>query len=736
MAKNLLIVESPTKAKTITKIVGKDFSVLSTFGHIKDMPVSRLGVDVEDNFKTIFVLNKTKLKQIVKIKESAKKADTVYIATDPDREGEAIAQHISEELPSGKSVKRLLFYEMTPKAINEAIKTPGEIDCLKVDSQNARRILDRLVGYKVSPLLWKRIKSGLSAGRVQTVALKLICERENERRKFVSQEYWDVMFVLEKDGKLVTAALSKKAGRKIKIESGKEAEKLTEQVKNNTVKVLDMTFQERKKKPKPPYTTSTLQQDAVTRLGYSASRTMMVAQKLFEGVDIENETVGLITYMRTDSVRVSPEAVSQARKFMSESGLKRLLPEKPNKYADSKKNVQSAHEAVRPTDLFKTPDSLKGKIEKDMLNLYSMIWKRFIASQCRDAVEKISTLTFSAGTDLELRASRTETVFDGFKHFFDGNGEENETEKLPDLKKGDEMKVVSEKAEQHFTQPPARFTEASLIKELDALGIGRPSTYAPIISIIVERGYVLKSNRSLSPTKLGEVVLKYLVESFPEVFNEKFTALMEERLDEIEQGKSKKETVLVEFYKPFGARMEQVKNSKITIEIPENEKICPVCGKQMALKNSRYGSFLGCTDYPKCKGKKDIFSENDNETETEIACPKCGQKMISMNGRYGKYLRCRNYPQCPTTTPYYIGVDCPHDKCRGKIAEKKSAKGRNYWTCDECKAVFWTKPISRKCPNCKSNAMLEKKTKKGTILTCPLCNAVVAPEEYMGEMSE
>ncbi|MBN1149920.1 type I DNA topoisomerase [candidate division WOR-3 bacterium] len=730
MAKNLLIVESPTKAKTITKIVGKDFSVLSTYGHIKDMPVSRLGVDIADNFKTTYLLNKSKMKQINKIKESAKKAVTIYIATDPDREGEAIAQHIKEELPQEKTVKRLLFFEITPKAIEESIKKPGKIDSLKVDSQNARRILDRLVGYQVSPILWRAIKSGLSAGRVQTVALKLICKREDERDKFVSQEYWDVLFELGKESARIEAALVKKGDKKIKIETEEQASRMVKEVKNNPVKVKDIFSVEKKKKPKPPYTTSTMQQDAATRLGFSANKTMMKAQRLFEGVDIEDETIGLITYMRTDSVRVSSESVSQARDYLKEQGLKRLVPDKPNKYSDTKKNVQSAHEAVRPTFVSITPESLKGKIDKDMLLLYTMIWRRFLASQCRDSLEKTYTVTFFAGTDLELRSSRTETVFDGFKYFYDFNGEEaSALKEFPELKKGEEMKVLSERSEQHFTQPPSRFTEASLIKELDSLGIGRPSTYAPIISILIQRGYVKKNNRSLIPTKLGSIVLKYLIKSFPDIFDEKFTALMEERLDEIEEGKSKKEKVLKEFYSPFQTRMEHLKNSKIPIEIPEEDKICPLCGKQMILKSSRYGSFLGCVDYPKCKGKKDIFSEDVSNAETDLKCPKCGGAMMLVNGRFGKYLKCQNYPDCPTTMPYYIGVDCPQKECDGKIIEKTSSRGKTYWICDKCKSVYWTKPVKKVCQECSSPAMLEKKSKNGTVYTCPVCGAVVKSEE-------
>ncbi len=733
MTKKLLIVESPTKAKTITKIVGKDFSVLSTFGHIKDMPVSSLGVDVQDNFKPVFMLNRNKMKHVTKIKEAAKKADSVYIATDPDREGEAIAQHISEEIPPGKIVKRLLFYEITPKAITEAIEKPGEIDQQKVDSQNARRVLDRLVGYKISPLLWRKIKNGLSAGRVQTVALRLICEREDERRKFVSEEYWDITFVLSKDKSKVTASLWKKGGRRVKIENEKTAKKLIEEAKSGKVTVLDLSSQEKKIKPKPPYTTSTLQQDAVTKLGYSASRTMRIAQRLFEGVDIENETRGLITYMRTDSVRVSPDSVSRAREYLSEKGLKDIIPEKPKSYSDSKKNVQSAHEAVRPTDVFITPESLKGKLEKDAFNLYELIWKRFLASQCKDAVENISVITFSAGEEIELRASKTETVFEGYKIFYDSGAGEGKEGKLPALKKGDEMKIVSEKAEQHFTQPPARFTEASLIKKLDENGIGRPSTYAPIISILSERGYVSKVNKSLIPTRLGEIVLKYLVASFPDIFNEKFTSLMEKRLDEIEQGMSKREEVLLQFYKPFGERMEIVGKEKKEIEIPEDEKICPLCGKQMTIKSGRFGSFLGCSDYPKCKGKKDIFSENGEETQTQIQCVKCGAKMLSVSGRYGRYLKCSKYPECDYTAPFYIGVECPYEGCSGKIAEKRSQKGKIYWSCDKCKKLFWTKPVKDVCPDCGSVALLEKKTKKGILLTCPICGKVKTPEEKAGE---
>lgn len=727
MSKDLLIVESPTKAKTISKYLDNKFVVLSTSGHIKDLPVSQLGVDPENSFKTKIVYLRNKKKFIEKIKKAAEKANTVYIATDPDREGEAIANHIKEELPEGKVVKRLLFFEITPQGIKEALTKPSELDITKIDAQMTRRILDRLVGYEVSPLLWQKIKKGLSAGRVQTVTLKLIADREKERNKFKVEEYWTIDFDLGKNGELITAKLDKFRGKKIIITSEKEAKAVVDVISKNEVVLSDISKNKRKRKPYPPYTTSTLQQDAIRYLGMTAKKTMVIAQQLFEGLDVDNETIGLITYMRTDSTRVSAQAKNEVRDYLKKSGYEKLIPVKYRFYSDKKKNVQAAHEAIRPTSVFRNPLNLKGKTTSDQFKLYSLIWNRFVSSQCKDSEEEVITIIFDGEEKSSLRTSYSKTVFAGFKQFAKENlkkkkdSEEEIKEIQADLNTGDKYIVKDSKPKQHFTQPPARYSEASLIKEMDMLGIGRPSTYAPIISIIQFRGYVRKENRTLVITKLGDIVCQYLQRSFPDVFDVDFTVSMENNLDKIEQNTKTKIEVLNNFYKPFKSRLEAVRKHPLPVEIPEEEKICSICGKKMELKKSIHGIFLLCIDFPDCPGKRDLLMENLKPVETNFKCPKCGKILLEVHGRYGRYLRCIDYPNCKTTTPFYIGVSCPSENCVGQIAEKLSSKGRIYYKCDKCDYILWSKPVNRQCPACKFPILTERKTKKKSYLLCPEC---------------
>lgn len=725
----LIIVESPTKAKTISKYIGKEFIVLSTAGHIKDLPVSQFGIDIENNFSYKTVVLNGKKKYISKIKTTAKKAVHIFIATDPDREGEAIARHIKEELPLNIPVDRLLFYEITPDAIKISMKNPAKFDNNKFEAQITRRILDRMVGYEISPLLWQKIKRGLSAGRVQTVALKLICDREEERRQFTESEYWTVDFLLEKDSIKFYASINKFNGKKIKITSKDQTEKIVNTIKKKDVKVSDIQIKKRKRNPYPPYITSTLQQDGIRKLGYSAKKTMIIAQQLFEGIEIGKDTIGLITYMRTDSVRVSQDAQKQVKEFLVKTGNEDLIPQKNNQYKDKKKNVQSAHEAIRPTSILRTPEDIKNYLSGDQFKLYKLVWNRFISSQCKPAQEQSTTIFFEANGDSELKNVSTEILFQGYQVFYKDNYKKEEKLILPKLAKNDILKVVDHDSKQHFTSPPPRFTEASLIKELDALGIGRPSTYAPIISKILFRKYVFKDNKNLTPTKLGEIVHQYLNKSFPDVFNVKFTALMEEKLDNIEQGKLIKEEVLSEFYKPLIVKLTEARKNNKPIKINASEKICPICKKEMDLKRSQYGLFLLCPDYPKCKGKKDLLSESTTAKLTSFLCPNCNHKMYQLDGQYGRYLKCSNTEKCNTTTSLPTGVSCPKENCSGKIVERLSKKGKLYFPCDKCDFILWDRPVNKICPSCKYPLLIYKKLKKSSYYLCPECKNKLIEKE-------
>ena len=681
MKKSLVIVESPAKAKTLNKYLGKDFNVMASVGHVMDLPKSKLGVDIKGGFVPAYETIKGKAKVIAEIKKAGKEAEAVYLASDPDREGEAIAQHIYEVLGGEKAKKkiyRVLFNEITEKAVKEAIAHPSAIDKNKVDAQQARRVLDRLVGYQVSPLLWKKIRYGLSAGRVQSVAVRLICDREREIRKFVPREYWSVIAEFEGFG----ARLVKRDGEKLEINDEKSALAILEELKGKKFSVSDVEKKERKRNPLPPFITSKLQQDGVNKLSFSAKKTMMLAQQLYEGVELGAEgPTGLITNMRTDSVRVSAEAQASARAFIASTYGKAYVPSSPNVFK-SKKSAQDAHEAIRPASMEYTPERVKSHLSKDQWRLYELIWKRFLASQMTPAVLDQTAVGIEAGRYL-FQANGAVVKFPGFTVLYEEE-EEEKVEKLPQLKKGDSLKPGAVTPNQHFTQPPPRYTEATLVKELEENGIGRPSTYASIISTIQDREYVSKEKTKLGPTELGFLVTDMLVESFPEILDAAFTARMEEELDEVEDGSMDWRKVMEEFYGPFSQSLEKAQGGMRDIkkeEVP-TDLVCPKCGKPMIIKWGRKGNFLACTGYPDCKTTSDFTTDESGKIKpvervaetTGDMCQACGKPMLVKTGRFGRFLACSDYPNCKTTKPYPTDVVC--SKCGKPMIIRLGKKGK------------------------------------------------------------
>ncbi|MGA2192394.1 MAG: type I DNA topoisomerase [Nitrospirota bacterium] len=748
MGKDLVVVESPAKAKTIGKYLGDKFIVKASIGHVRDLPKERLAVDIEHGFMPEYEVIKGKKKVLSEIKTLAGKAGKIYLAPDPDREGEAIAWHVATELklPDDK-VFRVLFSEITKRGVTEAMKNPLKIDYNKVDAQQARRVLDRLVGYQVSPLLWKKVKRGLSAGRVQSVALRLVCERERDILAFIPEEYWSVTARLLGDNPPPFAAkLSKESGKKLEIKTGDTATEIVEYLRDKPFLVSKVDKKLRSQYPVPPFTTSKLQQEGARKLRFSAKKTMLVAQQLYEGLEIGAEgAVGLITYMRTDSTRVSGDAVKEAREYIASRFGNEYLPEKPPVYASQKK-AQEAHEAIRPASLAHEPDSLKAYLDKDQLALYRLIWNRFIASQMNPASLELTGVDITAGNYL-FRATGTVIKFPGFMAvYIEGRDEEKESAAgeedgapepgapgakenltLPPLKVGDLLRIEELLPRQHFTQPPPKYTEASLVKDLEEKGIGRPSTYAAIMSTIVDREYVEKKQSSFTPTELGMLVNDLLVESFPDLFNVEFTAKMEDELDEIEEGKMKWVETVREFYGPFEKSlmtaqkgMRNIKREETPTDIP-----CEKCGKMMVIKWGRNGKFLACPGYPECKSTREL-PENEKAPQavetTDEKCPKCGSPMVVKSGRFGKFLACSAYPSCKTTKPISLGVDCP--KCKeGFLSEKRTKSGKTFFGCSnypKCDYATWDRPVPRKCPDCGHPFLVEKYSKKeGVKVICP-----------------
>ena len=723
MAKSLVIVESPAKAKTINKYLGADFVVKASVGHIKDLPEKKLGVDIEHDFEPEYVTIKGKTKVIQELKDAAKQADSVYLAPDPDREGEAISWHIAEELKKSKgmtkNIYRVMFNEITKKAVAEAIEHPGQIDAHKVDAQQARRILDRLVGYKISPLLWKKVQKGLSAGRVQSVALRIICEREKEIAAFVTEEYWSITARLAaKQPPVFDAKLFKIGAKKAEIANEEQAKAIIADVRTAPFIVHDVTKKETRRNPVAPFTTSTLQQEAARKLRYSSKKTMSIAQKLYEGIDVGEGPVGLITYMRTDATRISDEALSEARQYIGEKFGSAYLPAKPHTYK-TQKAAQEAHEAIRPTSVYREPDKIKPHLSDEEFRLYELIWKRLLASQMQPAVMDVTTIDALAGKYL-FRATGSVLKFAGFMKLYiegadpqsDQDQEQEQAQEkdvlLPPVEKGDALDLKDLMPKQHFTQPPSRYTEASLVKELEKQGIGRPSTYSTIISTIVDRQYVAIQARKIVPSELGMLITDLLVQNFPQILDVSFTANLEGQLDKIEEGEVNWVKSLHEFYHSFHQELEraasEMRNVKEEREEMTDEK-CDKCGSPMKIKYGRFGKFLACSAFPKCKNTReyadpaaaapnaDAAPEGNPAPEIQETCENCGKPMVLKRGRFGSFLACSGYPECKTT--------------------RKIAKGKNGET------VVKPAPqmTDEKCEKCGAN-LLKRHGRNGEFLAC------------------
>jgi DNA topoisomerase I len=746
---HLVIVESPAKARTIGKYLGPEYRVRASVGHIRDLPERELGVDIEGGFEPKYVTIRGKGKVIMDLRRDAEGVDEVILATDPDREGEAIAYHVAEQLGyqdigiEGDNVRfrRVLFHEITKEAVKRALKEPLSLDMRKVEAQQARRILDRLVGYQVSPLLWKPIRPGLSAGRVQTVALRLITEREDEIRAFVAEEYWSVTALLEKDGRQFEARLHQIDGRAVRIGNEEQAASILAEIANLPFVITELKRRQRVKNPPAPFTTSTLQQEAAKRLGFTAQRTMRTAQQLYEGMEVGSEgSVGLITYMRTDSTRVAGSAAGEARDMVRATYGENYVPASVRLWGGKQsKGAQEAHEAIRPTSALRSPDAMRRHLDRDQLRLYELIWLRFVAGQMSPAVFDTTTadfeLTAESGTKYLFRSTGSIMVFDGFTRLYQEAREEgdhktlDDLDPLPELAEKDRVPVQGITPAQHFTQPPPRFTEASLVKELERLGIGRPSTYAQIISTLTDREYVKLEQKRFQPTPLGETVAKVLVHVFPDVFSVGFTSGMEAELDRVEEGELDWRVVLKDFYVPFKLRLAdgpQKSQEVIRDSVAKDAGPCPDCGGEMAVRWNRYGRFLGCTAYPECRHTQSLDDEKKAEPKpTGEMCPKCGAEMFEREGRFGPFIACSNYPKCKHTRPRTVpGLTCP--LCNeGAVGEKRTRKGKPFWGCTrypDCDWSTWDEPVPRRCPNCEAPFMVRKNTKaKGEFLRCQTC---------------
>jgi DNA topoisomerase I len=721
MSKSLVIVESPTKAKTIAKILGSDFQVEASFGHVRDLPKSKLGVDVENDFAPQYVIPTKSRKQVTKLKKLAEGAAKIYLATDEDREGEAIGWHIQTVLnaPDDK-VTRVAFHEITPEAIKEAFAGGREIDRNLVDAQQARRILDRLVGYKLSPLLWKKLFRRLSAGRVQSVALRVLVEREREIEAFKPEEYWTIEVKFKTDaGEEFVAQVIPEEGMAATIREGGMAQKITEEIKTaGAHKVLKLVESQRRRNPLPPFTTSTLQQQAGISLGFSVKKTMLLAQQLYEGVDIDGSgPIGVITYMRTDSTNLAKSAVEVARKYVTDSFGKEYLPDAPIIYQTKSKGAQEAHEAIRPTRVDLTPDQISSHLTPDQSKLYRLIWQRMISCQMKPAVMKTVEVTTESGRVL-AKANGAVVEFLGFAKALDKwPFKEN---RLPDLKEGQVLRLEDVEPNQHFTEPPARYTEASLVKQLEKMGIGRPSTYAPTITTLGTRGYIIKEKKALVPQHIGMLVNDFLVKHFPDIVDYNFTAKMEEDLDRIADGGVEWVPVIREFYEPFIANIME-KEKEVEKEKPADkptDQKCPNCGNQLLIKTGRFGEFLACSNFPECRYTQTLGDDGKVADEvTDKTCEKCGGMMVKKTGRFGPFLGCSNYPKCKNIisldTTSSVKVKCP--KCEaGMLTGKRTKRGKIFYGCDQypkCDFAVWDEPVDHLCPTC--GKFMTKPAKKG-----------------------
>jgi DNA topoisomerase-1 len=792
MAKALVIVESPAKAKTINKYLGKDYVVKASLGHIKDLPKRDLAVDVDHGFEPRYEVIEGKKKLIADLKHTARNVENVYLAADPDREGEAICYHLQEELKDNRKnaprIYRVMFNEITKKAVQKAFEKPGQVDINLVDAQQARRVLDRLVGYKISPLLWDKVRRGLSAGRVQTVALRVIVEREREIRAFTAREYWTIDAELQaKKTPLLSARLIKLDERAAEIGSQAASDAVLAALEGAEYAVKSVGTREKKRNPVAPFITSTLQQEAARKLRFSVKRTMMLAQRLYEGIEVGKEgAVGLITYMRTDSTRVSQDAVADARDYIAEHFGPQFIPESPNIYR-TKKDAQDAHEAVRPTSMAFSPEIVERFLAEDEMKLYRLIWNRFVASQMMPALYDQTTIDVAAGgnngVEHLFRATGSVLKFEGYLRVYqegkDQADEEDEELKhrLPAVSQGEILRLKALHPDQHFTEPPPRYNEATLVKKLESDGVGRPSTYASIISTILEREYVTKEGGRFKPSELGMVVTDLLLESFNDIFEVKYTARMEEELDEIEEGKLDWRAAMAEFYDKFERdlkhaeehmtdikRMEKptdltcdkcgkplvIKWGKhgsfiactgypdctytreLTVDLPDvdkadlaeqgDEEYCENCGRVMVLKKGRFGAFHACTGYPDCKTTKPVGGQQRKPDQPlEEKCPQCGSNLALKTGRFGEFIACGNYPTCKYVKHKTIGVKCP-ECSEGEVVERRSKRGRTFYGCNrypECKFVAWGKPVAEQCPKCGSPYMVEKWLKAGAVWQCP-----------------
>ncbi len=793
----LIVVESPTKARTLTKILGPSYSVRASVGHLKDLPPSRLGVDIENNFELEFIVNKDKKTILSDILSQAKKASEIYLASDPDREGEAIAYHIASELSSLKRpIRRVLIHELTESGIRHALSEPGEIDAHKVEAQMARRALDRIVGYTISPLLWDRVRRGLSAGRVQSVAVRLICDREEAIRAFRQEEYWTIECLCQQvsggngeRGERFRSRLERVAGEKPKIGDSQMAREVAARLEGESFRVSSVESSEKKRNPSPPLTTSRLQQEGANRFRFAARRTMMAAQKLYEGIDLPGTgPVGLITYMRTDSIRVAPEAVAAARQWIG-SRYPEALPKSPAAFKN-KKGIQDAHEAIRPTDPSRTPESLKGVLSGDLYKIYDLIWQRFMESQMSPA-RYLQTQVLIEGSQKDLLKASGRVLLDpGFLRLrgetvtVEGDQTDQQEEGiLPPLAEGQAIELAKVLPEQHFTEPPPRYSEGTLIKELEEKGIGRPSTFATIMSTILEREYVEKKESRFHPTELGEKVNKLLVASFPDLVSPGFTARMEEELDSVEEGSRNYRSIVGDFYEPFHERLEKARlggmenlkqavvptdidcpacgkkmvrkwgknggylacsgypecktsmdyiedeNGVIRPDLPKTpvDEVCEVCGKPMVVKKGRFGTFLACSGYPGCKTTRPWPPKETSTAplppvpENTPPCEVCGKPMVVRKGRFGPFLACTGYPKCKTARPMPTGIPCPEPGCTGEIVPRRGKRGI-FYGCSrypECKATYAGRPVATPCPVCSHPFLVESGKPPKMKLVCP-----------------
>ena len=798
MAKSLVIVESPAKAKTINKFLGRDYTVKASMGHVRDLPTKSLAVDVEKNFAPKYEVVPGRKKVLDELKKAAKASSAIFLAADPDREGEAICWHLAHELKAArKPVHRVMFNEITKRAVTEAFTHPGAIDKRKVYAQQARRILDRLVGYKISPLLWDKVRRGISAGRVQSVALRLVVDREKEIRAFVPIEYWTITARLARpdgSGPEFPARLAKVDGEKATIPSQETADAIYRELQapGTAYRVATLARKEKRRNPVAPFTTSKLQQEAARKLRFTARKTMQVAQQLYEGIELgETGSIGLITYMRTDSTRISPDAQAEVRAFVAERFGAEYLPERPPAYK-SGKGAQEAHEAVRPTSVLREPGQVAASLTRDQLQLYTLIWNRFVASQMRPAIFDTTSADITAGR-FTFRASGQHMTFAGFMRVYvegqdetqqdearQAEGEENEERSLPELAEGQSLDCRGVEPTQHFTQPPPRFTEATLVKELEEEGIGRPSTYAAILSVIQNRDYVVKAEGKFRPTELGEIVVDLLVESFPRILDPGFTAQMETKLDEIEEGTADWLEAMHEFYAAFARWLEHAKKKMKNVKAMEEptDQVCEKCGRSMVIKWGRFGKFLACSGYPECKSTKELpgngnggpdASGNGNgesvagegqacencgkpmvlkrgrfgpflacsgypecRTVVKIAkaptpppeptdqvCETCGAPMVIRTGRFGRFYSCSTYPKCKNVKPIPIGVNCP--QCGAPLTARRTKRGRTFYGCTAypaCDFTTWNRPVPEACPECSAPFLVEKRSKAGVTLAC------------------